>query len=137
MQTARGDGVAGIKRRRCDLSSDGVRNLATTSGRGRLKRGYRIIYMATTSGLQRDANHIRTLGDYSKPSHEGYRNTIELPVANNVVTDIAQKDKHEAKRTKPSTGMERVQETKSKASQSDASSDVLRNDTLAIHANDW
>ncbi|GKC39048.1 hypothetical protein Tco_1051432 [Tanacetum coccineum] len=30
-------------------------------------------------------NHIRTLGDYSKPSHEGYRNTIELPVGNNVV----------------------------------------------------
>ncbi|GKC56806.1 hypothetical protein Tco_1084404 [Tanacetum coccineum] len=27
-----------------------------------------------------DENHIRTLGDYSKPSHEGYRNTIELPV---------------------------------------------------------
>ncbi|GJW67383.1 zinc finger, CCHC-type containing protein [Tanacetum coccineum] len=26
-----------------------------------------------------DANPIRTLGDYSKPSHEGYRNTIELP----------------------------------------------------------
>ncbi|GJT70215.1 MAK10-like protein [Tanacetum coccineum] len=24
-------------------------------------------------------------GDYSKPSHEGYRNTIELPVGNNVV----------------------------------------------------
>ncbi|GJT67879.1 hypothetical protein Tco_1019359 [Tanacetum coccineum] len=32
-----GDGVAGIKRRRNDLSSDGVRNLATTSGHGRLK----------------------------------------------------------------------------------------------------
>nr|GFB59418.1 MAK10-like protein [Tanacetum cinerariifolium] len=32
-----------------------------------------------------DENHIRTLGDYSKPSHEGYRNTIELPVWNNVV----------------------------------------------------
>ncbi|GJU41255.1 hypothetical protein Tco_1194212 [Tanacetum coccineum] len=32
-----------------------------------------------------DANHVRTLGDYSKPSHEGYRNTIELPVGNNVV----------------------------------------------------
>nr|GEX06964.1 zinc finger, CCHC-type [Tanacetum cinerariifolium] len=30
-------------------------------------------------------NHIRTLGDYSKPSHEGYRNTIELPEGNNVV----------------------------------------------------
>ncbi|GJW79476.1 hypothetical protein Tco_0143451 [Tanacetum coccineum] len=26
-----------------------------------------------------DKNPIRTLGDYSKPSHEGYRNTIELP----------------------------------------------------------
>ncbi|GJY13837.1 hypothetical protein Tco_0383146 [Tanacetum coccineum] len=35
--TERGDGVAGIKRRRHDLSSDGVRDLATTSGRGRLK----------------------------------------------------------------------------------------------------
>nr|GEW44335.1 MAK10-like protein [Tanacetum cinerariifolium] len=33
----------------------------------------------------RDANPIRTLRDYSKPSHEGYMNTIELPVGNNVV----------------------------------------------------
>ncbi|GKB01091.1 zinc finger, CCHC-type containing protein [Tanacetum coccineum] len=33
----------------------------------------------------RDENPIHTLGDYSKPSHEGYRNTIELPVGNNVV----------------------------------------------------
>ncbi|GJY47595.1 zinc finger, CCHC-type containing protein [Tanacetum coccineum] len=32
-----------------------------------------------------DANPIRTLGDYSKPSHEGYRNTIEILVGNNVV----------------------------------------------------
>ncbi|GKE96076.1 zinc finger, CCHC-type containing protein [Tanacetum coccineum] len=32
-----------------------------------------------------DANPIRTYGDYSKPSHEGYMNTIELPVGNNVV----------------------------------------------------
>ncbi|GKA31186.1 hypothetical protein Tco_0717491 [Tanacetum coccineum] len=32
-----------------------------------------------------DKNPNRTLGDYSKPSHEGYRNTIELPVGNNVV----------------------------------------------------
>ncbi|GJX53430.1 zinc finger, CCHC-type containing protein [Tanacetum coccineum] len=30
-------------------------------------------------------NSIHTLGDYSKPSHEGYRNTIELPEGNNVV----------------------------------------------------
>ncbi|GJU98884.1 zinc finger, CCHC-type containing protein [Tanacetum coccineum] len=32
-----------------------------------------------------DANPILTLRDYSKPSHEGYRNTIELPVGDNVV----------------------------------------------------
>ncbi|GKA25248.1 hypothetical protein Tco_0711357 [Tanacetum coccineum] len=32
-----------------------------------------------------DANPVRTLGDYSRPSHEGYRNTIELPEGNNVV----------------------------------------------------
>ncbi|GKA68652.1 zinc finger, CCHC-type containing protein [Tanacetum coccineum] len=32
-----------------------------------------------------DENPIRTLGDYSKPSYEGYRNTIELPARNNVV----------------------------------------------------
>ncbi|GJU14517.1 hypothetical protein Tco_1142483 [Tanacetum coccineum] len=31
-----------------------------------------------------DENPIRTLGDYSKPSHEGYKNTIELLVRNNV-----------------------------------------------------
>ncbi|GJR68946.1 MAK10-like protein [Tanacetum coccineum] len=31
-----------------------------------------------------DANPIRTLEDYSKPSHEGYRNTNELPIGNNV-----------------------------------------------------
>ncbi|GKC73152.1 zinc finger, CCHC-type containing protein [Tanacetum coccineum] len=32
-----------------------------------------------------DENPIRTLRDYSKPSHEGYRNTIELPEGKNVV----------------------------------------------------
>ncbi|GJW12875.1 MAK10-like protein [Tanacetum coccineum] len=31
-----------------------------------------------------DESLIRTFGDYSKPSHEGYKNTIELPVGNNV-----------------------------------------------------
>ncbi|GKC71258.1 hypothetical protein Tco_1117141 [Tanacetum coccineum] len=34
--TGREDGVAGIKRRRRDPSSDGVIDLATASGRGRL-----------------------------------------------------------------------------------------------------
>ncbi|GJS54413.1 MAK10-like protein [Tanacetum coccineum] len=113
-----GDGVASIKRRRRDQSSDGVRILATASGRGRLKRDLesstwrrRQEYKATSSRRQLynyksvfrfifslcylfrnplsstsmgDANPILTLGDYSKPSHEGYRNTIELPVGNNV-----------------------------------------------------
>ncbi|GKC80581.1 zinc finger, CCHC-type containing protein [Tanacetum coccineum] len=32
-----------------------------------------------------DENPIPTLEDYSNPSHEGYRNTIEIPVGNNVV----------------------------------------------------
>ncbi|GKA52470.1 hypothetical protein Tco_0745785 [Tanacetum coccineum] len=31
-----------------------------------------------------DKNPIRTLGDYSRPSHEGYRNTIELLEGKNV-----------------------------------------------------
>ncbi|GKB05948.1 hypothetical protein Tco_0834181 [Tanacetum coccineum] len=32
-----------------------------------------------------DENPIRTLGNYSKPNHKGYRNTIELPDENNMV----------------------------------------------------
>ncbi|GJR08810.1 hypothetical protein Tco_0791462 [Tanacetum coccineum] len=32
-----------------------------------------------------DENTICTLRDYSKPSHKGYRNTIELPIRNNMV----------------------------------------------------
>nr|GEV87714.1 hypothetical protein [Tanacetum cinerariifolium] len=36
--TKRGDGAAGIKQRRRDLSSDGVRDLATASVHGRLKK---------------------------------------------------------------------------------------------------
>ncbi|GJW61677.1 MAK10-like protein [Tanacetum coccineum] len=43
---------------------------------------FRNPFSSTTIG---DENPIRTLEDYSKHSHEGYRNTIELPVGNNVV----------------------------------------------------
>nr|GEZ52944.1 zinc finger, CCHC-type [Tanacetum cinerariifolium] len=39
-------------------------------------------FSSTTMG---DENPIRTLGDYFKPSHEGYRNTIELLVGKNMV----------------------------------------------------
>ena len=31
-----------------------------------------------------DVNPVRTLGDYSRPSHEGYRNTIEIPQGNDM-----------------------------------------------------
>ncbi|GJY24745.1 MAK10-like protein [Tanacetum coccineum] len=65
VHTERGDGVAITKRRRQDFHIDGVTDLATAS--------------------ERDENPIRTHGDYSKPSHEGYMNTIELPKGNNVV----------------------------------------------------
>ncbi|GJU31504.1 MAK10-like protein [Tanacetum coccineum] len=43
---------------------------------------FRNPFSSTTIG---DENPIRTLGDYSKPSHGGYRNTIELLEGNNVV----------------------------------------------------
>ncbi|GJV31187.1 hypothetical protein Tco_1391587 [Tanacetum coccineum] len=43
---------------------------------------FRNPFSSTTIG---DENPIRTLGDHSKPSHEGYRNTIEIPLGNNMV----------------------------------------------------
>ncbi|GJV80225.1 protein kinase-like domain, concanavalin A-like lectin/glucanase domain protein [Tanacetum coccineum] len=85
------DGVATINPRRPDIHGDGVRDSVTASGHGRLKvdlepstwrRLLRNLFSSTTI---RDENPIRTLRDYSKPSHEGYRNTIELLVGNNVV----------------------------------------------------
>ncbi|GKG01322.1 hypothetical protein Tco_0306027, partial [Tanacetum coccineum] len=33
-----------------------------------------------------DETPIRTLGDYSKPNYGGYRNTIKLPIRNNMVS---------------------------------------------------
>ncbi|GKE51847.1 hypothetical protein Tco_1487003 [Tanacetum coccineum] len=52
--TERGDGVAGIKRRRRDLSRDGVRDLATTLGRGQLKED-----LETALGLGSDIQRKR------------------------------------------------------------------------------
>nr|GEW93120.1 zinc finger, CCHC-type [Tanacetum cinerariifolium] len=42
------------------------------------------MYQFSNDSFRGDANTIHTLGDYSKPSHEGYRSTIELPKENNV-----------------------------------------------------
>nr|GEU51540.1 MAK10-like protein [Tanacetum cinerariifolium] len=46
--------------------------------------GYYSIILASSHIVKRDENPICTLGDYSKPRHEGYKNTIELHVGNNV-----------------------------------------------------
>ncbi|GJY40196.1 MAK10-like protein [Tanacetum coccineum] len=42
-------------------------------------------YFVPQKQLSAKQNPIRTLRDYSKPSYDGYRNTIELPVGNTVV----------------------------------------------------
>nr|GEV01340.1 BTB/POZ domain and ankyrin repeat-containing protein NPR1 [Tanacetum cinerariifolium] len=41
--------------------------------------------LASITTEQENENPIHTLGEYSRPSHEGNRNTIELPDGNNVV----------------------------------------------------
>ncbi|GJZ50536.1 hypothetical protein Tco_0604726 [Tanacetum coccineum] len=73
---------------RTDSNADLEDSIMTAS---RLKRDASIFsscylfcnpFSLTTIG---DENPIRTLEDYSKPSYEGYRNTIELPAGNNVV----------------------------------------------------
>ncbi|GKB63152.1 hypothetical protein Tco_0919338 [Tanacetum coccineum] len=47
--TERGDGIVGIKRRRRDLSSDGVRDLATASGRGRFLLVLKLVFQLRSS----------------------------------------------------------------------------------------
>ncbi|GJS67274.1 retrotransposon ORF1 [Tanacetum coccineum] len=79
-----GDGVASIKRRHHDLFSDGVWNLETASGRGRLKEDLESSTEMNPSPCSSFIG-LRKPGDCSRPSHEGYRNTIELPDGNNVV----------------------------------------------------
>nr|GEY07508.1 MAK10-like protein [Tanacetum cinerariifolium] len=52
----------------------------------RLKSNGIEVEVSFSSTIMGDANPNRTLRDYSKPSHEGYRNTIELLERNNMVT---------------------------------------------------
>nr|GEW32045.1 MAK10-like protein [Tanacetum cinerariifolium] len=80
MHTKRGDDVADFKRRRHDFQSNDVMDLMTASGHSRLK------VALEDSTWRRHENPMRTLEDYSKPSYEVYRNTIELPKGNNVVS---------------------------------------------------
>ncbi|GJR72916.1 hypothetical protein Tco_0085281 [Tanacetum coccineum] len=46
---------------------------------------HQLVSLLQLDFLDGDENPVRTLGDYSKPSYEGYRNTIELPVGNNAI----------------------------------------------------
>ncbi|GJZ71525.1 hypothetical protein Tco_0635376 [Tanacetum coccineum] len=46
---------------------------------------FRNPFSSTSMG---DKNPIRTFGDYSKPSHEGYKNTIDLPDPNQHLKDF-------------------------------------------------
>ncbi|GJR53995.1 reverse transcriptase domain-containing protein [Tanacetum coccineum] len=62
-----------------------------------------------------NANPIRTLGDYSKPSHEGYRNTIELPEENNVVRILQKSQENGQNRTNTDTGKEREYKSRENA----------------------
>ncbi|GJR44363.1 hypothetical protein Tco_1312466 [Tanacetum coccineum] len=57
--TERGDGVACIKRRRRDLSNDGVRDLATASRRGRLKEDLESSTPTTTASDTSSEEPIR------------------------------------------------------------------------------
>nr|GEU85358.1 ribonuclease H-like domain-containing protein [Tanacetum cinerariifolium] len=72
VHTTHGDGVTIIKRWHQDLHHDGVRNLATASGRGRLKEDLE-------SSMWRRRRHN------FKATPSRYMNTIELPEGNNVV----------------------------------------------------
>nr|GEY35598.1 zinc finger, CCHC-type [Tanacetum cinerariifolium] len=79
--------VAGL----CGGSDGGIVGVVGYGGEGRKRRrnGCRVMAGKKDSNsslnVRGDANPICTLRDYSKPSHEGYMNTIELPVRNNVV----------------------------------------------------
>nr|GEU92426.1 hypothetical protein [Tanacetum cinerariifolium] len=109
--TVRRDGVTGITRCHRDPSGDDVRDLVRVTwmafGRNTCDLGSfgeetdeitdlhqineEVLLTERRDGVtgitrcHRDENPIPTLEDYSKPSHEGYRNTIELPIGNNVV----------------------------------------------------
>ncbi|GKC39576.1 hypothetical protein Tco_1051960 [Tanacetum coccineum] len=65
-----------------------------------------------------DENPIRTLGDYSKPSHEGYRNTIELPVGNNVGRILQISQEKSQNQAKMNTRTDRVHKSRKFSSKS-------------------
>ncbi|GJW27570.1 protein FAR1-related sequence 11 [Tanacetum coccineum] len=90
MQTVAGDGVAGIKRRRRDLYSDGVRNLATTSGRGRLKedlesstwrlcQDYKATKQKMKEGLPFDLNEVPIDEDVFDLEGQTEEENIDVP----------------------------------------------------------
>ncbi|GJQ98070.1 zinc finger, CCHC-type containing protein [Tanacetum coccineum] len=71
------------KKRLLSMDIDGIFERAETVEQNKKTPSDR--QNAATKKSSNLLNPIRTLGDFSKPSHKGYRNTIELPVGNNVV----------------------------------------------------
>ncbi|GJW48053.1 hypothetical protein Tco_0079699 [Tanacetum coccineum] len=70
MHTVRGDGVTGINRRHHDLYGDGIRNLATASGRGRLKEDLE-------SSTWRQKSIEQFLNNFSNQPNETDMNNLE------------------------------------------------------------
>ncbi|GJV66210.1 reverse transcriptase domain-containing protein [Tanacetum coccineum] len=70
----RGDGAATIKRRRQDLNGDGIRNLATASGRGRLKEDLE----ASTWRRRQDSKEYTPPATYLEEVEETLGTPIEV-----------------------------------------------------------
>nr|GEU45120.1 hypothetical protein [Tanacetum cinerariifolium] len=81
LQVVLGKPFAEISNMTHDLSSGVVRQDYNSTLKS-LKKSRTVAGDGVTN---QNENPIHTLRDYSRPSHEGYRNTIELPDGNNVV----------------------------------------------------
>nr|GEU86343.1 zinc finger, CCHC-type [Tanacetum cinerariifolium] len=68
----------------CSFTRGGFKELHTISGDG-VAIPSDVVKTYKRRHQEINENPIRTLADYSRPSHEGYQNTIELPEGNNVV----------------------------------------------------
>ncbi|GJU63401.1 hypothetical protein Tco_1245236 [Tanacetum coccineum] len=87
MHTVAEDGVASIKRHRRDLSSDGVKNLAIISGRGRLKEDLESSTWRRRDEERNNDNDVATGEDIEKPT----RTEMGIPVnevENRIKNDI-------------------------------------------------
>nr|GEU94899.1 putative reverse transcriptase domain-containing protein [Tanacetum cinerariifolium] len=90
LHTARGDGVAGIKRRHRDLSSDGVRDLVTASGRSRKPAFVCIIVDTSRETRVRRKDTIGSVGLYFSTSFiHGWSTTLSVAGLKKVIGVVA------------------------------------------------